>query len=164
MPQKHDTTDEDDDLYLFAAMKLQDGVSVAKVRGLLEKKNVSAEEARTMVLNVYAAQLLQNGRKPSEVRKLLVKEDATVEEARAIVAEMRQATEEPAAEETGGGSGSAMRGWGIMLLILGIGSFVLPFLGVQFRLLAIFGIFAPVLGGILAVVGAVLLILSFQSR
>lgn len=55
-----------------------------------------------MVLNVYAALKLQDGCKPSEIRKMLQEEDVTAEEARAIVAELRQATEEPAPEQGGG--------------------------------------------------------------
>jgi hypothetical protein len=56
-----------------------------------------------------------------------------------------------------------MRGWGIILLIFGIGSFVLPMMGMQFRLLSIFGEAAPIVGIILAVVGALLLALSFRG-
>ena len=167
MPKKPEAVDQgDDDLYLFVAQKLQDGRTVAEVRKLLAKRNVPAEEARTMVLNVYAAQKLQDGCKPSELRKLLQEEDATPEEARAIVAELRQATEEPAPEEGGGGGGGgggALRGWGITLLILGIGSFILPLMNLQFRLLNVFGEATPFLGAGLAVVGAVLLVLSFRS-
>ena len=56
-----------------------------------------------------------------------------------------------------------VRGWGITLLILGIGSFILPLLGLQFRLLNLFGDATPVLGAGLAVLGAVLVGLSFRS-
>lgn len=171
MPRKSETDDQDDqdddDLYLFVALKLQDGRSVDDVRRLLAKKNVPAKEARTMVLNVYAAQKLQDGLKPSEVRKLLRDEGVDPEEARAIVAELRQATEEPAeepAQEQAGGGGGALRGWGITLLILGIGSFILPLMNLQFRLLNALGDAAPVFGAVLAVVGAVLLFLSFRSN
>lgn len=54
-----------------------------------------------------------------------------------------------------------MRGWGITLLILGIGSFILPLMGMQFRLLSLFGDAAPIVGIALAVIGGLLL---FASR
>lgn len=56
-----------------------------------------------------------------------------------------------------------MRGWAIWLLILGIGSFVLPMMGRQFILISIFGPFAPLAGGAMAVVGLVMLIMSFRE-
>lgn len=56
-----------------------------------------------------------------------------------------------------------MRSAGISLLILGIGSAILPFLGLQFKLLMAFGDAAPYVGGGLAVLGAVLLGISFMD-
>jgi len=32
-----------------------------------------------------------------------------------------------------------MRGWGTTLILLGVGSFLLPFFGMQFRLMSLFG-------------------------
>jgi hypothetical protein len=32
-----------------------------------------------------------------------------------------------------------MRGWGITLIILGVGSFILPLMGMQFALVSVFG-------------------------
>lgn len=54
-----------------------------------------------------------------------------------------------------------MKGLGILLLALGIGSFVLPAMGMQFRLVQIFGQHQSLAGGIMAGVGAVLLVAGF---
>lgn len=54
-----------------------------------------------------------------------------------------------------------MRGWGIWMVILGIGSFILPMMGLQFKLLALFGEYTPVAGIGLAVVGGILVGVSF---
>lgn len=59
--------------------------------------------------------------------------------------------------------GGIMRSWGIWLLVLGIGSFVLPYMGLQFRILSIFGESLPMVAGGMAVVGAVLLALSLRA-
>ena len=56
-----------------------------------------------------------------------------------------------------------MRGLGIMLLIFGIGSFVLPMMGMQFRLLSLFGEYSQIAGGVLAVIGAILVAVSFKT-
>ncbi len=56
-----------------------------------------------------------------------------------------------------------MRSWGIWLLVFGIGSFVLPFMGLQFKILSLFGESLPMVAGAMAVVGAVLLALSFRA-
>src|SRR4051812_27323416 len=106
MPKKQEAAGPGDDLYLLVAQKLQAGRTGAEVRKLLAKRNVPAEEARTMVLNVYAAQKLQQGCKPSEVRQLLQEEDATREKARVIVAELRRGSGDPAREKGRGGGGS----------------------------------------------------------
>ena len=114
-----------------------------------------------MVLNVYAAQKLQERHSASEVRELLLAEkNVTPEEARAIVAELRKASAQP--DDGAGGGGGGMRGWGITLLILGIGSFILPLIGLQFRLLNLFGAATSIIGAVLALIGAVLVILSFR--
>ncbi|MFO0969239.1 MAG: hypothetical protein U0793_27095 [Gemmataceae bacterium] len=162
---KHDRDDrDDDDHFLYAAEQLEAGHTVAEVRKMLiSRKRVPEEESRSIVLNVYAAQKLQEGYKPSAVRDLLLQEkNVTPEEARAIVAELREATEEPAREESAPATGTGtMRGLGIAFLVLGIGSFILPLMGLQFRALGAFGQATPFIGAGLAVVGAVLLILSF---
>jgi len=56
-----------------------------------------------------------------------------------------------------------MRSWGIWMLVLGIGSFVLPYMGLQFKILSLFGESLPIVAGGMAVVGAVLLALSFRA-
>ena len=53
-----------------------------------------------------------------------------------------------------------MRSWGIYLLIFGIGSFLLPMMGLQFKLLSLLGNSTPIVGGLLTVAGVVLLVLS----
>lgn len=48
-------------------------------------------------------------------------------------------------------------------MILGVGSFILPLVGLQFRLLSLLGDSTPILGAMLAVAGGVLLALSYRS-
>ena len=56
-----------------------------------------------------------------------------------------------------------MRSWGIYLLIFGIGSVLLPMMGLQFKLLSLLGNATPIVGGILTVAGIALLVLSSLS-
>lgn len=56
-----------------------------------------------------------------------------------------------------------MRNGGIWLLVLGIGAFILPYFGLQFKILNVFGDALPMVAGGIAVVGAVLLALSFRA-
>jgi hypothetical protein len=56
-----------------------------------------------------------------------------------------------------------MRSWGIYLLIFGIGSFLLPMMGLQFKLLSLLGNSTPIVGGVLTVAGIVLLVLSIAE-
>jgi hypothetical protein len=49
------------------------------------------------------------------------------------------------------------------MLVLGIGAFVLPYMGLQFKILAIFGDSLPYVAGGLAVVGAIVLAISFRG-
>ena len=53
-----------------------------------------------------------------------------------------------------------MRQAGVYCLIFGVGSFVLPMLGLQFRLLSLFGSATPLVGLGLAVLGGVLVVAS----
>jgi uncharacterized membrane protein YgdD (TMEM256/DUF423 family) len=53
-----------------------------------------------------------------------------------------------------------MRSWGIYLLIFGIGAFVLPMMGLQFKLLSLLGNATPLVAGLLIVAGIILLVLS----
>jgi hypothetical protein len=150
------------DPYLFTAQQLQEGRTVAEVRKRLVAEGVPAEEARSMVLNVYAAQKLQEGRTESEVRKLLLAEkDVTPEEADTIVAALRTAIAQSTPDAPA--RNNALLGWGVIFLIFGVGSFILPLMGVQFKLLALFGEATPYIGGGLAVIGAVLVVLSFVT-
>jgi len=50
------------------------------------------------------------------------------------------------------------KGWGVLLIVLGVGSFILPFFGVQFRILMLFGSFQWIVSIIIAIIGVVLLV------
>lgn len=56
-----------------------------------------------------------------------------------------------------------MRSAGIWMLIFGVGAFVLPYFGLQFKILSVFGEALPMIAGGLAVVGAIVLGLSFRA-
>lgn len=56
-----------------------------------------------------------------------------------------------------------MRSAGIWMLVLGVGAFVLPYFGLQFKILSIFGDALPMVAGGIAVIGAVVLALSFRA-
>jgi hypothetical protein len=53
---------------------------------------------------------------------------------------------------------------GVWFLILGVGSFILPMIGLQFRILSILGDKTELVGGIMATVGLVLVIISQLSK
>ncbi len=55
-----------------------------------------------------------------------------------------------------------MRGWGVLFIILGIGSFILPMFHMQFRLVSIFGD-GPGPGIGFIVMGGVLLLISAKQ-
>ena len=57
-----------------------------------------------------------------------------------------------------------MRNAGIWMMIFGVGAFVLPYFGLQFKILNMLGDSLPMVAGGLAVVGGVLLALSFRGR
>lgn len=46
-----------------------------------------------------------------------------------------------------------MRGWGITFVIFGIGSFILPLMGLQFKLLSLFGEYQSIAGVALLIIG-----------
>jgi hypothetical protein len=54
-----------------------------------------------------------------------------------------------------------MRSWGIILILLGIGSYILPMMGRQFMLVSIFGD-SPLVGAAFIIVGAVLTFLGIR--
>jgi hypothetical protein len=54
-----------------------------------------------------------------------------------------------------------VKGFGVLLLALGIGSFILPAMGMQFKLVSIFGQYQGIAGGVMAAVGALLLVAGF---
>ncbi len=56
-----------------------------------------------------------------------------------------------------------MRSAGIWMVVIGVGAFILPYVGLQFKILSIFGEALPMVAGGLAVAGAVVLGLSFRS-
>lgn len=56
-----------------------------------------------------------------------------------------------------------MRGFGIMLLLLGAGSFILPKMGYQFKLISIFGEYQTFAAIGFVVVGGVMTLLSFKG-
>ena len=56
-----------------------------------------------------------------------------------------------------------MRSTGIWLLIFGVGAFVLPMMGLQFKILSMFGEALPLVAGGMALVGAVMVGLSFRA-
>jgi hypothetical protein len=56
-----------------------------------------------------------------------------------------------------------MRGFAILLIVLGVGTFVLPMMGLQFRLMSLFGSAQPIVAVVAAVVGVVLLIVSLKK-
>lgn len=53
---------------------------------------------------------------------------------------------------------------GVWVLILGLGSFILPMFGFQFRILSIFGDAAPLVGIILTILGIVLLVVGISKN
>jgi len=56
-----------------------------------------------------------------------------------------------------------MKQWGVTLIFIGLGSFVLPMIGLQFRLLNLFG-GSPAAGMFVAAVGGVLLAVGFMKE
>jgi hypothetical protein len=53
-----------------------------------------------------------------------------------------------------------MVGWGILLIIMGAGSLLLPSLGFQFRLMELVDAYQPYVGIVVAIIGAVLVVLG----
>ena len=58
-----------------------------------------------------------------------------------------------------------MVGWGIILLILGVGSFLLPMMNTQFKLIQLLGVGNEVwVGTALAAAGLLLIIIGFARK
>jgi hypothetical protein len=57
-----------------------------------------------------------------------------------------------------------MVGWGVLLIVLGAGSLLLPMLGYQFSLMELVDDFQPWAGIVVAVIGAVLLFMGMTRR
>jgi hypothetical protein len=54
----------------------------------------------------------------------------------------------------------SMRSWGNSLIVIGLGSFVLPLFGLQFKIINIFGAYQGIAGIVAAVLGLILVLLS----
>lgn len=57
-----------------------------------------------------------------------------------------------------------MRSWGIFLIVIGGGSFILPFFKLQFKILSIFGDYQMLVAILALIVGVILTILSFVRK
>ena len=57
-----------------------------------------------------------------------------------------------------------MVGWGILLILLGAGSLLLPMLGFQFTLMELVDDFQPWAGIVVAVIGAILVFMGMNRR
>lgn len=57
-----------------------------------------------------------------------------------------------------------MARFGIFLLILGLGSFILPLIGMQFRLMSIFGDAQRIVAIAMALLGSVMLFLHVKAN
>jgi hypothetical protein len=58
----------------------------------------------------------------------------------------------------------SLMGWGVTLSLLGLGSFILPLFGLQFKILYLLGGDSPIVGAILALIGAVLLLVALKDN
>ena len=56
-----------------------------------------------------------------------------------------------------------MRNTAIFLLVLGVGAFVLPMIGLQFKILSLFGEATPMVAGGMALVGGIMLFMSMRG-
>jgi protein-S-isoprenylcysteine O-methyltransferase Ste14 len=57
-----------------------------------------------------------------------------------------------------------MVGFGVLLIVLGIGSLLLPMMDIQFTLMALFDDYQPIAGIVVAAIGVVLLMLGMRRR
>ena len=56
------------------------------------------------------------------------------------------------------------KSWGVMMMFLGAGSFLLPLIGLQFRILSIFGKSQWIVGLFLIVIGGLLLFVPSGNK
>jgi len=57
-----------------------------------------------------------------------------------------------------------LRQWGIYLLIFAVGAFFLPLAGFQFTILSVFGESLPLVAGVMAVAGTVMIGLAYRQQ
>lgn len=57
-----------------------------------------------------------------------------------------------------------MIGWGVMLIVLGIGSLILPQFNIQFRLMSLLDGAQPIAGIVVAAIGALLVVLGLRGQ
>lgn len=57
-----------------------------------------------------------------------------------------------------------MRQWGTWLLIFGVGAFVLPMFGMQFKILSMFGESLPLIASAMAVAGIAMVGMSYRQK
>ena len=57
-----------------------------------------------------------------------------------------------------------MVGWGIFLIIIGVGSLLLPMLGYQFSLMELVDDYQPYAGIVVAIIGAALVVYGMGGR
>jgi hypothetical protein len=57
-----------------------------------------------------------------------------------------------------------MRQWGTWLVILGVGSFILPMVGMQFTILTVFGESLPLVAGAMAMAGVAMVGFSYRQK
>jgi hypothetical protein len=87
-------------------------------------------------------------------------EDPYVDERAPVAARPRKKVKRARRRAEPAENSGTLRSWGITLSLLGIGSFILPYLGIQFKLVNLFGPAQSIVAGLLAVTGAVLLFVS----
>lgn len=57
-----------------------------------------------------------------------------------------------------------MIGWGVLLIILGVGSFILPQFNMQFRLMSLLDGAQPAAGIVVAALGVLLVVLGLRRQ
>jgi hypothetical protein len=91
-------------------------------------------------------------------------EDPYVAEPAPVAARPRKKAKRARRRSEPAQNSGTLRSWGVTLSLLGIGSFILPYLGIQFKLVNLFGPAQSIVAGLLAVAGAVLLFVSLMHN